>query len=120
MPPPSPKLDRWHYREWTKLSYLQNRDRYMAHVASRRVAHMKSRIAEHRPRLVLFYEASYRDWWEQIAGATLVPCAAPGTRVARNPDPVFMMVKQPVAVGASNADFDAARVLAADMLKWRL
>ena len=116
MPLPSPGVDQWHYREWSNLDYLQDRKRYMSHVRERRVRHLRDRISQYRPRLVLFYGLGYRAWWEQIAGTVLDACSTPGAYVARNPDTIFMMVKQPVAVGVKNADFDAAGMLAAELL----
>lgn len=117
MPLPSPGLGDWHYREWSSLAHLQNRMLYMEHVAPTRARHLQDRIAEYQPRLVVFYGTSYRDRWEQIAGTRFGLCAAPGTYVARNPSTVFMVVKHPSAVGAKNSDFDAAGMLAAEMLR---
>ena len=78
LPLPSPGIGTWSYRDkgWvdlkSSLSFLQDRVSYESEVTPKRVEHIKARIAEHKPKVVLFYGSSKKRYWNQIADMTNV------------------------------------------------
>jgi len=115
LPLPSPGLNRWlFYPEHSRLPYLRDRETYTQHVAPLRIAHLQQRIAEHRPRAVVFYGSGYRDWWSQIAGMEFQPASITKVWVARNEATQFVVMQHPTAHGLGNAYFEAVGRLIAD------
>lgn len=70
LPLPSPGKDRWLYEGHSGIPYLCDRPAYEREIAPKRVQHLRRRLMEHRPRLVVFYGLGDRARWEQIAGGT--------------------------------------------------
>jgi len=68
MPLPSPGLRRWIYGKASSNPDLIDRQTYLRQIAPGRAEHIRSRIQEYLPRLVIFYGASYMKWWQSIAG----------------------------------------------------
>jgi hypothetical protein len=55
LPLPSPGTNRWlYYAENSKLPFLKDRKTYIAHVRPQRIMHLRRRIEEYRPRVVVF------------------------------------------------------------------
>ena len=105
LPLPSPSTGGWLYSRYSRLPSLASREVYTQAWSPRRAAHIGRRIAEHQPRVVVFYSvgAHYQYWWNQIAGVPLVATALDGCRIGRNGATVFAIVKHPAARGLSNA-----------------
>jgi hypothetical protein len=70
LPLPSPSLKYWHYSKWSKLRWLENRERYYAHLLVPRAAGLARRIREHQPEVVIFYGTTFLKTWSCISGAT--------------------------------------------------
>lgn len=68
LPLPSPKNNIWKYKDWSKIDYLQSRDKYEKYIASKRIKYIKSKIEIHKPELVVFYTISknYNQYWEEL------------------------------------------------------
>lgn len=106
LPLPSPSASSWLYGENSSLDYLEERDHYRAHVAPRRTAELRARIARHQPRAVIFYgsDERYRRWWGEIAGVEFEPLRVGkrrlhlgGTEATR-----YMIIDHPTAFGITN------------------
>ncbi|HMA37961.1 MAG TPA: hypothetical protein VKY74_26160 [Chloroflexia bacterium] len=114
LPLPSPGVGRWlFYPEYSRLPYLRNRKTYTQQVAPARIAHLRARIAEHRPGVVIFYGAGYEHWWRQIAGVDFQPSAVAKVAIAGNGPTRFVIMQHPTAHGLPNSYFDAVGQLIA-------
>lgn len=103
LPLPSPSTDRWLYGEHSKLSYLIDRETYKRVCLAPRIAHLKQRISEHKPSVVIFYSFSYREHWQQIAGVDFR--RETEVYVGRNHASLFVITKHPAARGVTNEYF---------------
>jgi hypothetical protein len=105
LPLPSPSTGGWLYGRHSHLASLATREVYTQAWSPRRAAHIRQRIAEHQPRVVVFYSvgAHYQYWWNDIAGVPLAATALDGCRIGRNGATVFAIVKHSAARGLSNA-----------------
>lgn len=110
LPLPSPSAKHWHYAERSALPELRSRERYFDHYAPRRAEHLRGRIAEHRPRAVVFAstDARYLRWWDAIAGTRLADRAVEGqrVRVGRGGATTFVVMPHPTAWGLTNEFFE--------------
>ncbi len=70
LPLPSPSVKEWHYAKWSKLRWLESRERYYAHLLVARAAGLARRIREHKPEIVIFYGTTFLNTWSCISGAT--------------------------------------------------
>lgn len=114
LPLPSPGLGHWLFRpEYSRLPYLRDRATYTSHVAPARAAHLRQRIAEHRPATVVFYGAGYEHWWRAIAGIDFKPSNIDKVSVAGNDHTLFVIMQHPTAHGLPNSYFDAVGRLVA-------
>ncbi len=103
LPLPSPFAGKWLYADFSLLFELRTRDYYKEHYARSRAMHIKARIGEHNPAVVVFYsfDGWYRQWWELIAGVTFTreSIGADRAYLGSNGRTVFAIVKHPVARG---------------------
>jgi len=66
-PLPSPSMSHWIYADHaSKLQQFKDRQKYREHYLPRRVHHIRKRIHQYNPAVVVFYGFSYRSYWEQI------------------------------------------------------
>ncbi len=72
-PLPSPSIKHWMYEHHSELMQLKSRERYIEHYKSRRVKHIRARIDQYRPRVVVFYGTTYLHFWEEIVTNTTCP-----------------------------------------------
>jgi hypothetical protein len=108
LPLPSPGLNRWlFYPDYSHLPYLGDRWTYVSHVAPSRAAHLRERIAEHRPDSVIFYGAGYEHWWRAISGVEFKPSEIDKVSVARKGRTLFVTMQHATARGLPNSYFDA-------------
>lgn len=70
LPLASPSIKEWHYSNWSKLRWLETRERYYAHLLVARAAGLARRIKEHKPEVVIFYGTTFLNTWSCISGAT--------------------------------------------------
>ena len=104
LPLPSPSTNHWLYADRHPLPYLVDRARYQQALLSPRIGHLRKRILECHPRVVLFYGTSYRDHWRAISGIEFCE-EAPGIHIAHADPTLFVMTKHPAARGVSQAHF---------------
>jgi hypothetical protein len=107
LPLPSPGTNLWLYYGESTLPFLKDRKTYKEHVRPLRVAHLRRRIEEHQPRVVVFYSLTYLRYWEEVAGMNLHPAQPDGTRVGTAGRTIFVVTRHPVARGVTNEYFHA-------------
>lgn len=77
-PLPSPKTGDWKYEgeNWVDtdiaFKYLKNRKVYHAELRDQRINYLKNKIEKHRPKVVLFYGLSMKEYWNEIIGTDLL------------------------------------------------
>jgi hypothetical protein len=106
LPLPSPGKKDWFYDEWTELSQLASRRTYETAWKTRRATHIRQRIEEHGPSLVLFYGGGDRRAWEGVISEELKSTSIPDlylTNIARS---LCALTKLPQAI----ADRDLQKI----------
>ena len=117
MPLPSPGVDRWlHFAEHSRLPYLVTRAAYIEHVRPARVAQLAAKMAEYRPKAVVFYGLQYLPSWEAISDTELKATSLPGVRASARDGTLYLAIRHPAATGVSNADFQSVGLMIRDGL----
>jgi len=106
LPLPSPSTSVWHYNERTALPILKNRQRYEDHCLPWRIEHIRSKILEHQPKLVVFCGSSYLQHWKAIAGNQVVFQKLNDFWAAKEGKTLYLIVKHPALKGITNAYFE--------------
>jgi hypothetical protein len=119
LPLPSPGLARWDFYpsladRYPQLAYLKDRRTYTERVAPMRIAHLRARISEHKPRAVIFYGTSYRHWWQEVTGARFESSVLPKVLIAKREPTLLVIMQHPAARGVSKSYFDAVGRLIAE------
>ena len=71
MPLPSKGIDSWQYGAWSDLPALRTRKLYTDAFVDARIMAIREAILEHRPKQVIFFGLSNREYWNRIkAGIT--------------------------------------------------
>lgn len=103
LPLPSPSMGRWLYGEHSRLAYLGNRETYRQACFAPRIAHLRQRIGEYRPSVVIFYSFTYREHWQEVAGVDFRQES--DVYIGRNHASLFMITKHPAAKGVTSEYF---------------
>ena len=101
MPLPARNLRTWYGNE-LNLPELRSRREYMTAVRPHRIAHLKEKISEYQPEIVIFYGA--RRWWPGLLGIEFEhDMSCDYSRLGRTR---LLTMKHPAAFGARREDFD--------------
>jgi hypothetical protein len=118
LPLPSPSTSAWLYPSWGVALYATREDYVRAELPGR-IAELRRRLLQHKPKVVVFYGLGYREHWEAIAGGRFE--SVEGTRFfALKRESLFIMAPHPAAKGIRNEDFDAIGGWIAGRLSSRL
>lgn len=79
LPLPSPSLRAWNYPQWSSLPVLATREKYKEHYLPLRIQTLKGLIESKKPRIVIFYGATYHSHWEAISEVKLAGESFPKT-----------------------------------------
>jgi hypothetical protein len=117
---PSKNTGEWRYANASRLPHLASRRAAQQYYAPRRVAHLRRRIAQYRPAVVVFYGLTNRYWWTEIAGvpfervgdAELYSATAQGTLYLITRHPTFRLP-------ALTAYFESVRLVVREWNKTR-
>ncbi len=104
LPPPSTKV--WNYTLWSGLSFLKDRNTYCDYCLPWRTEHIRSRIEEHKPKVVVFMGQSNSQFWQAIAGQNLSFVDKGGYWAASSEHTIYVITKHPAAQGVTNAYFE--------------
>jgi len=105
MPLPKKSAASWPYGGWTDVPELWSRSLYFAHFAVKRATALRQLIADHRPRVVVFYGKSpeFSCHWPWIAGVKLSDWNGDGEWCDIEHEGVqYMFAPHPVAHGSRN------------------
>ncbi len=100
-PLPSPSTKRWLYADYSNLPYLSDRKAYRAYLADLHVTHLRHKIGEYRPKIVVFYGWNYKDWWREIANVSFEQNDKEKFLVGKNSDTTFFITEHSTAYGVT-------------------
>ena len=106
MPLPKKSAAAWPYDAWTEAPELWSRSLYFAHFAAKRAAALRTLIADHKPKVVVFYGKAreFACHWPWIAGVKPSGWQAVDKwRAAERDGAHYMIAPHPVAHGSQNA-----------------
>jgi hypothetical protein len=104
LPLPSPSIGLWLYAQHSQLAYLNNRKIYQQYCLPLRIKHLRERITQSKPKVVVFYGLSYYKYWQIIAGIDL-QMGTDKFYSGYNGTTFFVMTKHPAAQGVTNEYF---------------
>jgi hypothetical protein len=109
LPLPSPSTGHWLYGDYSHLPELKSRETYRASLAPQRSEMLHNLIAQHQPRIVLFYGLQYMKYWQDVAGIEfqLEQFAGFSTAFVQIKHTHFVATPHPTSFGVTNAYFDA-------------
>jgi hypothetical protein len=107
-PLPSSGIAHWIYKDHSKLPFLADKDTYRNYCADKRIKHIRQRIIEHKPEVVVFYGITFKDYWQKIADVNfeIESSKTESFFIGTNNQTLFVMAKHPVAWGVNGAYFD--------------
>ncbi len=106
LPLPSPNVNNWNYNLWSGLHFLRDRKTYREYCVSWRAEHIRSRIKDHKPKVVVFMGQVYSDYWHTIAGRNLIFTDKGGFWAGSSEDTIYIITKHPASRGVTNAYFE--------------
>jgi len=106
LPLPSPRTSAWVYAQWSKLPYLSKRKTYYQEYYLQRSEHIRKRIQENQPQVVIFYGMGYRSFWQAIAGKEVEFQNQDGFLLGITSRMVYLIIKHPNARKLPNAYFE--------------
>jgi hypothetical protein len=115
LPLPAPNIGSWLYRDISSLPYLTSRETYRKSVVGSRIAHLRDRIRQRKPKAVVLYGSGYDSYWRAIAGVDSWEQSEEGVSYKLNDSTLFISSKHPVARGATNEYFHSIGKFIADL-----
>ena len=104
LPLPSPSIERWLYAEHSQLHYLSDRLKYKKWCLKSRIEHLRNRINQYKPKVVVFYSLGYYKYWQEIIGIDLLQ-EADNIHTGYNETTFFVITKHPATKGVTNEYF---------------
>jgi hypothetical protein len=106
LPLPSPGQNAFMYGKIANLPYIKDKGTYTKHCTPFRISHIRDELTRRQPPVLIFYGLGYRTYWEEIAQVTDWE-GSPGQYLyATKSQTLSVIVKHPVAYGASNAYYE--------------
>ena len=110
-PLPSPRMTHWIYGAKSRLENLKNRDTYRESYSSKRIIHIKNRVKEFSPKVVIMFGLSYINYWKALAGEDFSEIHQ--ISQLKFEKTRFVILKHPASRGINNEYFyNAGRVIA--------
>jgi hypothetical protein len=106
LPLPPPFTGKWLYSQHSHIEYLISRQRYSQSWTPFYSAHLRDKIQEHQPRVVVFYNFSYQDQWWEMAGVDLQYSEDGKFYTGREQNTLFLICKHPAVRGITNQYFE--------------
>lgn len=106
LPLPSRSLNHWDYNLWSGLPLLKDRKTYRDYCVPWRAEHIRTRIEEYKPKVVVFMGQGYLKYWNTIAGQKSSFTDKGGFWAANSEGTKFIITKHPAAFGVTNAYFE--------------
>jgi hypothetical protein len=106
MPLPARSVVAWPYGGAGSV-VITDRVTYSAAILPSRIRGIRDLIANHRPRIVVFYGLNARGTWSEIGGGEFVKSETDSFAFHSTHSTLYIMTKHPTAFGATNGDFEA-------------
>ncbi len=97
LPLPVPNSRTWYYRDWSRLSWLQDHARYQANLTEQRLVGLRSRLDHYHPRVVIFYGDPGHSVWANIAGGEFRSAIEDKLLYREKNRTVFFVTRHPVS-----------------------
>lgn len=109
LPLPSPESTRWLYANYSQLPQLRARENYQDFYVAQRANHIRRRMLEYKPRVVVFYSSNawYQSWWKAIAEGVNFVTHEHGFQWGTDSSTFFVITKHPTTHGVTNQYFEA-------------
>ncbi len=105
LPLPAPNITSWLYGEISSLPFLKSRKKYREYIVGSRIAHLRDRITQYEPKVVVLYGSGYDNYWKSIAGIDSWESSAEGVSYRVSNSTIFISSKHPVSHGATKEHF---------------
>ena len=104
LPLPSPSTKQWLYAQHCQLPYLRDRSTYSKWCLKSRIEHLRNRINQYNPKVVVFYSLGYYKYWLEIAGIHFLQ-GVDNIHTGYNETTFFVVTKHPATKGVTNEYF---------------
>ncbi|MDX1740413.1 MAG: hypothetical protein R3178_03930, partial [Rhodothermales bacterium] len=98
LPIESPSEGSWPFSD-AERPHLRRPDLYGERFTVRRLRQISRNLARYRPRTVIFYDLTHRQWWEELAGGALQKTSLKDCCLRDTDSTLFMMVRHPESIG---------------------
>lgn len=105
MPLCSPGRGYWFYDRWSSIPYLKSRERYESQVMPNRIALLKNTLQTSQPKVVVFYGATFRNYYEEIIGDGTKYMEDFGCYSCDSQSTRYLIIKHPAAKGITSQYF---------------
>jgi hypothetical protein len=96
LPLPSPSTKYWIYADRTeKLPQFRNREKYQQHYLPQRIDHIRERINQYHPAVIVFYGVEYQKYWEMIADAQFLRDQTYNLSTVEKDTTLFVVIAHP-------------------------
>lgn len=115
LPLPSPSTNDWLYAQHSRLPHLANRRLYKNSCVETRIANLRERVKQYRPKAVVFYGLSYLPEWQAIAEEAFL--SGPNDLlISHNRSTRFVVARHPTEWGITNEYFHQVGSVASAVL----
>lgn len=107
----------WLYTQHSQLPDLITRERYRERWSALRIDRLRQRIADHQPKVVIFYGFGYLSYWEAIIGAPLQSVLTGEVYALQHSHCLYIVLRHPAATGVTSEYFhEAGRYIAVTLV----
>lgn len=117
LPLPSPSLKIWNYNLWSSLPFLKDRNSYRDFCLPWRIEHIRLRIKEYRPKVVVFMGQVYSTYWYAIVGHSANFVDQGGFSVDISDGTIYIITNHPAAFGVTNVFFQSIGVFLGQLFR---
>ncbi len=111
LPLPSPSVNVWLYKDFSKLSELRSREEYREKIAPNRISSIRSLIKHYKPKRVVFYSKTYEHFWVRFLDSTVQWRAKNKISFAREDNVEYMILPHPIARGVTNSLYEESSLV---------
>ncbi len=108
LPLPSKSVKDWIYSKYSQLHCLSDRKTYRNDCSETRINHIIQMIEKYKPKAVIFYGVSYREYWQKVANIEFKKIESSKKHyffIGKNHQTIFVIAIHPVARGVTNQYF---------------
>ncbi len=119
-----PTVEKWPYRDLSKLEFLQSKRKYIQHIDSFRSAELRNKIQKFKPKYVIFFSLSQKvlPIWNEVAATKLQENRPKGFMYAATRGTKFAVAEHPVGVSykgsSGRSSFGLGNDYFREVVKW--